>query len=56
MMCKIESFLLSKGSMLLKGLVKGMAPFIYKECRIIWYQPKEPDNIKAFLDIKGEKK
>ena len=47
-MCKFEDFLLSKGSRLLKGLVKRTAPFIYQECRIIWYQPKEPDNFKNF--------
>lgn len=51
-MCRFESFILSKGSMLLKGLVKRMAPFIYQECRIIWYQPKEPNGIEEYLKRK----
>ncbi len=50
---KIISFIQKHGTTFC-ALAVMTAPVISKSCRVIWYQPEEPEGLKAFAEKKGK--
>ena len=51
----VKKILLKYGS-LFCAVSLTIVPYISEKCRIIWYQPKEPDGFEEFIgNVRGEK-
>lgn len=47
---KIKVFLTIYSAIIICGIVSVAAPLILQECEIFWYQEKEPEGMKEFVE------
>lgn len=47
---KIKVFLTMYSAIIICGIVSVAAPLILQECEIFWYQEKEPEGMKEFVE------
>jgi len=49
---KLKVFLSMYSAIIICGIVTVIAPIIFQECEIFWYQEKEPEGIDDFFNKK----
>ena len=47
---KIKVYLMMYSAVIICGIVTVAAPLISQECEIFWYQQKEPEGLKDFVE------